>query len=142
MLFDRHNQFSNRQAVTATAPSTDYINTGAKNRRGYSGGGVPQDIGVGTNIPLLVQVTDTLTGGTSVTVALQTDDNPAFSSPKTVFTTGAIPTAQLVAGYRFNVSEFPIGTEEQYIRLLYTVAGTYTAGTITAGVVAGVQANG
>lgn len=142
MLLDRQTQFSNRQAITASAASTDYINLQPKGKRPHSGGGVWTDIGIGNGVPLLVQVTDAFTGGTSVAVSVQTDDNPSFSSPKTVLQTAAIPVADLKAGYRFALDEFPTGTDEQYVRLYYTVVGTPTAGTITASAVAAVQYNG
>lgn len=142
MLLDRQTQFSNRQAITASAASTDHINLQPKGKRPHSGGGVWTDIGIGNTIPLLVQVTDNFTGGTSVAVSVQTDDNPSFSSPKTVLQTAAIPVADLRAGYRFALDEFPTGTDEQYVRLYYTVVGTPTAGTITASAVAAVQYNG
>ena len=142
MLLDRQAQFSNRQAITASAASTDYINLQPKGKRPHSGGGVWTDIGIGNAVPLLVQVTDAFTGGTSVAVSVQTDDNPSFSSPKTVLQTAAIPVADLRAGYRFALDDFPTGTDEQYVRIYYIVVGTPTAGTITASVVAAVQYNG
>ena len=141
MLLDRQAQFSNRQAITASAASTDYI-LQPKGKRPHSGGGVWTDIGIGNAVPLLVQVTDAFTGGTSVAVSVQTDDNPSFSSPKTVLQTAAIPVADLKAGYRFPLDDLPTGTDEQYVRIYYIVVGTPTAGTITASVVAAVQYNG
>lgn len=142
MLLDRQAQFSNRQAITASAASTDYINLQPKGKRPHSGGGVWTNIGIGNAVPLLVQVTDAFTGGTSVAVSVQTDDNPSFSSPKTVLQTAAIPVADLKAGYRFPLDDLPTGTDEQYVRIYYIVVGTPTAGTITASVVAAVQYNG
>lgn len=141
MLLDKETQFSNRQAITASAPSTNHINLQPTGRRPHSNTVVSRDLGM-SDIPMLVQVTDAFSGGTSVQVSVQTDDNAAFSSPKTVIQTAAIPVADLKAGYQFTIDRFPIGANEQYVRLYYTVAGTPTAGTITASAVAGVQYHG
>ena len=62
-----------------------------------------------------------------------------FASPTVVAQTAAIPVASLKAGYRFPLSGFPVGTSERFVRLNYVVAGTMTAGTITAAVTAGVS---
>lgn len=141
MLLDKEAQFSNRQVITASAASTDYINLQPTGRRAHSGAAIARDLGL-SDVPLLVQITDAFTGGTSVQVSVQTDDNAAFSSPTTVIQTAAIPVADLKAGYQFPLDQFPVGVREQYVRLYYTVVGTPTAGTITASAVAGVQRHG
>ena len=141
MLLDKETQFSNRQAITASAPSTNHINLQPTGRRPHSNTVVGRDLGM-SDIPLLIQVTDSFTGGTSVQVSVQTDDNAAFTTPTTVIQTAAIPVADLKAGYQFTIDDFPIGVREQYVRLYYTVVGTPTAGTITASAVAGVQRHG
>lgn len=132
MIFDNTLLFSDNQAVTATAPSTNVVDLGAAPNG--------RDIGPGTPIPLAVIVTEDFAGLTSLTISIQVDDNAAFSSPKTVYTTVAYPLTDLVVGKRFLLPEYvPTGTNERYMRLNYTVAGTGTAGTITAGVVAARQ---
>lgn len=136
MLLDGELQFSNRQAITGTAASTNVIDLGDTGTRPWSGAKLTRDIGGWCN-DLLIQVTQDFTGGTSVQVQIQTDDNAAFSSAKTVGQTAAVPVADLKAGYRFSLHDFPIGTSERYVRLNYVVVGTPTAGTITAAVAAG-----
>lgn len=138
MLLDGETQFSNRQAITATAASTNFIDLSDTGTRANSTVKLTRDIGGWCN-DLLIQVTQDFAGGTSVAVQIQTDDNPAFSSPTTVAATAAIPIATLKAGYRFALSDFPVGASERYVRLNYVVVGTPTAGTITAAVVAGVD---
>jgi hypothetical protein len=129
MILDRQTLFSDRQLVTATAGSVDQIDLSPR------GAGIVRDIGVGSNIPLFIQVVENFNNLTSLTVSLQVDEDSAFGSPKTVAVTPAIPLAQLVAGYKFNMDYVPRGTDERYMRLLYTVAGTApTTGRITAGV--------
>ena len=133
MIFDKQNELSDDQAVTATAASTNHINLG-----------VARDIGKGTPIPFLIQVTTTCTAGGAATVvaAIQVDDNAAFTSAKTVAQTAAIPVASLVAGWQSTLSYVPQGTDEQYLRVYYTVAtGPLTAGTFQAGVTMGNQTN-
>jgi hypothetical protein len=147
MIFDRQNLFSDRQAITATAGSTDVIDLMLT---GIPYGNVERlkrDVGAGDPIPLLVQVVETFNNLTSLTISLQTSDDPAFGSGNVDhYTTGAVPLASLIAGYKTSHSIIPEGGlagMKRYMRLLYTVAGTApTAGRVTAGIVAGVQTNG
>ena len=101
-----------------------------------------RNIGGGIDVPLLAQVVADFAGGTSVEVQIQVDDNSAFSSPKTVGSSGAIVVAKLKAGYKFPLPIIPFGADERYMRLRYVVVGTPTAGAVTAGIVPGIQTNG
>lgn len=122
------------QAITATAVSTNYVDLGAM--------GLPQpghtftpvnDLGKGNRIPLLIQVTETFLTLTSLTVTIQVDDNSSFSSAASVLASSAIPVASLVAGYQFNMDFVPPKTNERYLRLSFTVAGSNaTAGKVFA----------
>jgi len=136
MIFDRTNLLSDAQAITATARSTNVIDLGPINP------GFARDIGKGKGIPLRVQVVEAFNNLTSLTVALQVDDNAAFSSPVTVWSQ-VVVLADLLAG-KVIVPEFITrGTKEQFMSLLYTVTGTApTTGKITAGVTMGNQSNG
>lgn len=140
MILDRQTLFSDRQLVTATGQSVDQIDLAP------IGPGVVRDIGAGISIPLFVQVVETFNNLTSLTISVQVDDNTAFSSPTTLAVTPAIPLASLVAGFSFPqlVDFVPRGTNERYLRLLYTIAGTApTTGRITAGIaLTGPQTNG
>lgn len=128
MILDKYNLFSEDQAVTATAVSTNVVDLG-----------VDRDIGKGVPVPILIQVTEDFATLTSLTATIETDDNEAFSSPTTLATSGAIPVASLLTGYQFPMQYMPLGTQ-RYVRINYTVAGTNaTAGTVTAGVVAAHQ---
>ena len=138
MLLDGETQFSNRQAITTTAVSTNIIDLGATGTRANNTSPLTRDIG-GWDNDLLIQVTQDFAGGTSVQVQIQTDDNAAFSSPTTVASSEVAPVASLKAGYRFGLADFPIKTSERFVRLNYVVVGTMTAGTITAAVTAGVS---
>lgn len=116
---------SDAQALTATAASTNYINLSATERF----------IGTGDPMALVVTV-DVAAGGTAPTleVALQSDDNTAFSSATARATSGTLTAAQLVAGAQFVVA-IPSGTAtEKYLRAFYTVGGTAPTVTVSASV--------
>lgn len=139
MIFDAQTRFSNAQAVTASAASTNVIDLGAAGTPFGDNSAIARDQGI-MQIPLRIQVTEAFATLTSLKVAVQVDDNSAFSSAVTVLETEAIVAASLVAGYQFNIDSFPLKTNERYVRLYYTVAGSdATAGKITAGVVAANQ---
>lgn len=143
MIFDSTALFSDAQAVTATAASTNLIDLKANGTVYGAAAALSRDLGKGNDVPILVQVVETFATLTSLTVTVETDDNASFSSAKTAWTSPAIPAATLVAGYKFPINCLPFGTDERYVRLKYTVAGTdATAGKITAGIVAAVQTNG
>ena len=130
MLFDAKNLMSNKQAITATAASTDIIDRGDT-----------KDVGKAGDIPLCIQVTEAFNNLTSLTIELQTDDNSGFSSAATLFSL-VVPLASLTLGYQTPVIVLPQKTE-RYLRLNYTVTGTApTLGKVMAGIVAGVQTNG
>ncbi|ELA3171467.1 Bbp16 family capsid cement protein [Klebsiella pneumoniae] len=129
MLLDQQALFSAAQAITATAASTNVIDTGSN-----------KDVGKYGDIPLLVQVVEGFNNLTSLTVTVQTDDNSAFSSAADVLSM-TIPLASLVLGYKSPVITLPMKME-RYIRLNYTVTGTApTTGKVTAGITGGVQTN-
>jgi hypothetical protein len=129
MLFDAKLLMSNAQAITATAASTDIIDRGDT-----------KDVGRAGDIPLLVQVVEAFNTLTSLTIELQTDDNSAFSTPRSLFSV-VVPLADLKLGYQIPIITMPQKTE-RFLRLSYAIAGTNpTLGKVTAGVVAGVQTN-
>lgn len=129
MLLDQQALFSAAQAITATAASTNVIDTGSN-----------KDVGKYGDIPLLIQVVEGFNNLTSLNVTVQTDDNSAFSSAADVLSM-TIPLASLVLGYKSPVITLPMKME-RYIRLNYTVTGTApTTGKVTAGITGGVQTN-
>lgn len=141
MIFDKTLQFSNAQAITATAVSTDVVDLLATGRAYGHAANLVKDVGKGNPIPLHVQVVETFNTLTSLTIEVQCDDNEAFSSAKTVLSQ-VIPLAELVAGKTASIMCVPPGVDERYLRLRYVVTGTNpTLGKITAGVVAGSQTN-
>lgn len=122
MIIDSLLQFSpTPQAITATAASVDQIDLGPLGQ-----GQTIRDIGVGGDAYLVVKTVAGFNNLTSLTVALQTDDNAAFSSPVTLWTSQAILLAQLTANRQLLVFSLKgaQGPYERFIRLNYTVAGT------------------
>lgn len=142
MIFDRSLLFSNAQAVTATAASTDIVDLLATGTVYGAAAAITKDVGKGKSIPLLIQVVEAFNTLTSLTIAVQCDSVENFASPKTVLSQ-TIVLADLTAGRTAVMIAVPPGVDERYMRLYYTVTGTApTLGKITAGVVAGVQTSG
>ena len=130
MLFDAKVLFSNQQAITATAASTDSVDRGDT-----------KDVGAAGDVPIAIQVTESFNNLTSLKVDIQTDTVSGFGSAVTLASVTVL-LADLVAGYKFPVITLPRGCK-QFLRLNYTVTGTApTTGKVTAGIVAGVQTNG
>jgi hypothetical protein len=143
MIMDRTLLFSDKQAITATAASTNIVDLGATGTVYGAASPVARDIGPGTDIPLFVGVVESFNNLTSLSVAIQTDDNVGFSTPTTIWTGPAYVLADLAAGKKYLLPDrLPIGVNERYVRLNYTVVGTApTTGRITAGVTMGNQTN-
>ena len=121
-ILDRLNLFSNEQAITATAASTDIIDLGSS-----------RDVGAGEESTVLVQVVTTFDALTSLTIALQTSSTENFASPVQL-TAATVALADLTVGRKFSIGTVPRGTL-RYLRLYYTVTGSSpTVGKITAGV--------
>jgi len=121
MLKDKNTMFSDDQAVTTTAASTSYLDQLAAGNA----------VAPGIWLDVRVKTTFTGQGSTTLTIALECDDNTSFSSAKTLFTTAALDESVLVAGYHIRV-KVPIGAE-RYLRMTYTVgSGPMTAGKIDA----------
>lgn len=132
MILDAKNLFSDQQAVTATARSTNVIDMVAASR----------DLGVGEQlfVALTVQQTFAAAGAATLTVTLETDDNAGFSSTAVIASTAAIPKATLVAAMDPIYIPLPPGAWERYVSVNYTVAtGPFTAGTISAHLVKNIQ---
>lgn len=141
MILDNTTLFSDAQAVTASAASTNVIDLGP------IATGITRDIGKGTPIPLLVQVVevfDSSADDETITVAVQFDSTTTFTPDKAI-TIGSMTNAQLkTLGFQLPCQAIPDGSNMRYMRLYYTVAGTgsFTAGKLTAGIVMGRQTNG
>lgn len=137
MIFDMQSLFSDAQAVTADAASTNIIDLGAPGTPQHAAAPITQDLGLGRAIPMRIQVVEAFNNLTTLKIAVQVDDNASFSSATEVMSV-TVPLAALIAGYVTPIVFVPRGTNERYMRLYYDVTGTApTTGKITAGLVAG-----
>ena len=143
MLTSSQQEFSDSQNVTgagATA-STNYIDLGATGTVLGAPAALTRDVAKGTPVPIYVRFDSAPTGTSpTITVAVQVDDNTAFSSAKTVLTTDS--KAGGAAGDEIYVPVYlPEGTDERYLRLNYTLGGTSPDYTLSAGVVTSKNSN-
>ena len=139
MIVDANNIFSDSQAITASAASTNVIDLGLPGTPYGAPAPVEQDVGKGNCIPVAVNVTQAFNNLTSLAISLQTSpDNASY----TEVATHTYPLAALGLGQLTVPAELPIGTNARYVKLIYTVTGTApTTGKIFAGIVAGRQSN-
>ena len=139
MIFSAQQLFSDDQAITASADSTNVIDLGLPGTPFGAAAALNDDIGKGAKVPLLVQVTEDFDNLTSLEIKLSTGATTALG---TTIASQVILLADLVAGKQLNLDYLPNGIVEQYLGVEYVVVGTApTAGTITAGITMGVQTN-
>lgn len=141
MIFSAQQLFSDDQAITATAISANVIDTGVRGTPFDAAAPFNGDIGKGTPIPILIQVTSNFATLTSLTITVESSAAAGLTSP-TVLATETIAAANLVAGKQTFMQVLPNGATGRYLGIRYTVNGSNaTAGTITAGVTMGNQTN-
>ena len=133
MIIDKQNLFSEDQAITVTADSTNVIDLGNDHAN-------VQALNSKGDLEVFVQCTAQITGGTSVKVGLFSSDTSTFSSETTISESGVILPAVTVAGYQFKMGKLA-DIDEQYLKLKYTVVGTHSAGTVLAGLILDRQTN-
>lgn len=143
MILDSQLEFSDAQAVTATAISTNVYDLFTE---GVGGGttftpNTRLDVGAGEPIWLIVstQTTVTDTGSdATLTISLETADNAALSTnAEVVYTTAALAFAAFAtAGTRLVAIRLPSFNYRRYLGVRYTVAnGPLTAGAFDAFIV-------
>lgn len=124
-MFDRENMFSYQQAVTTSGVSEDVVFTG------YG------DVGPGAAVVLEID-TPAVTGGGTVSVEIQHADSAAgtFSTVDTL----PVSAEKLAKGGPVLVATLRTGLKD-YLRLNYTLSGTVTGFTPTAGLLPAGQTN-
>jgi len=135
MILDKLLMFSEAQAVTQSAASTDIIDLGPI-------AGDFRDIGIGYPIELFAQVDVSATADSDATVqiVLETARTEDFANPHVLVQSDAKSLDVLTAGARIT-TKVPGGVQ-RYLRVNYVVAGgPLTAGKFTAGLVLDVDAN-
>lgn len=144
MLYDRLNEFSNDQAVTATALATDVIDTLPTNTLDGPVNTVT-DLGGSRAMFLVVLCTEDATAGgaATLTITLESDSTANLATSPTVhFSTGALALAALKSGQMLVAAPLPRGDYEKYLGVRFTVAtGPLTAGKFTAFLTREVQHN-
>lgn len=141
MIFSINQLFSDDQAVTATAISTNVIDLGLPGTPFDAVAPLNQDIGKGAAIPVLVQVTEAFNTLTSLTITLEVSAAAGLTSP-VVLATEVILLADLIIGKQMFNMVVPTGADLQFLGVRYTVTGTPpTLGKITAGITMGNQTN-
>lgn len=143
MILDNTTIYSDSQAITASAASTNIVDLGAAGTAFGAAAALPRDIGKGMEIPLYVSIMQAFNNLTSLKVSFQSDDDPAFGTANNTVGERTYAASELTLGARLPFpAEIPEGTGGRYTRLFYTVTGTApTTGKITAGVVAARQTN-
>jgi hypothetical protein len=142
MIFSINQEFSDDQAITATAIS-NVLDLGLP---GTPQGGVAplnHDVGKGNMIPILVQVTEDFTHATTsiLTITLEVSAAADLSS-SVVLATEVIAFADLKVGKQMFNQVVPNGADLQFLGIRYTVGTTsFTAGKIQAGITMGNQTN-
>ncbi len=133
MILDKQTTFSELQAVTATALSTNTLRLPTAGTVPREGGPIVRNLGAGNEIPMLIQIGETFVGLTTLTVTIETSNNEDMTSSTVLYTSGAIPVATLRSGYRLPIRWLPDAPLQTYLALRYTVGGTpATAGRISA----------
>ena len=142
MYIDKQAEFSDAQAVTATAISTNVMDLISN----ASGKNPLRDVGTGQDVYLVITTqaaaTDDLSDAT-LTVTLESDSTVNLAtSPTTHFSTGALAFAAFSpVGSVLAAVKLPAGSYERYLGVRYTVgAGPLTAGKFDAFLTTDVQA--
>lgn len=130
MYLDTLNEFSDKQAVTATAISTKVVDLGP----------APRDVGTGEPLYLVVACDETFNNLDSLTVALESSDAAGLTS-STVHVEKTVAAADLTAGKVLLSVALPAGDYKRNLGMRYTVAGAApTAGKVSAALVKDRQA--
>ncbi len=126
---------------TGTITSTNVIDLA-----GVGVGNTARDIGMGEDTEIVVEVSTTFAGGTSLQVQLVTSDDAAVSVNVTpIMLSPVFLEASLVAGAQLllQVDRAALSNAaRRYLALQYIVVGTNTAGAVTATIAKNVQDKG
>lgn len=139
MIFSAQQLFSDDQAITASADSTNVIDLGVAGTPYDAAAALNRDIGKGAGVPILVQVTEDFDNLTSLEIKISTGATTALG---TTVIAQTVLLADLVAGKQMSIVVLPNDITERYLGIEYVVTGTApTAGKVTAGITMGVQTN-
>ncbi len=125
-LLDKKLEFSDAQAVTSTADSTNTLDMQVADA----------NLGAGKPLWLIVEVGETFANATSMKVTLQ--DSATDFSGATLIDSKVHLEAALVKGFRLLAVPLP-AEHKRYLKLVYTVSGTHNAGAVNAYLTMGPQ---
>lgn len=139
MIFSAQQLFSDDQAITASADSTNVIDLGVAGTPFDAAAALNQDIGKGSKIPFLVQVTEAFDNLTSLEIKVSIGATTALG---TTVISQTILLADLTVGKQIAIEVLPNDITARYLGVEYVVAGTApTVGKVTAGITMGNQTN-
>ncbi|EOV9596795.1 Bbp16 family capsid cement protein [Cronobacter dublinensis] len=130
MYVDKQLEFSDGQAVTATAISTNVVDLNPAFN--YNTG---VDIGTGEDVYLVLQVdaAATAAGAATVQITLESSAAAGLTSSTVHFTSPTYQLADLTANKTLTAVKLPSGTYLRYLGVRYTVGtGPLTAGSFSA----------
>lgn len=135
MITDQLNRFSDAQAITASAASTDVIDLGPLGSAGAPNANTRRDIGQGEPLTFFVHARAGFTAGGAATLQAQLQTSDDTATWVNLTDSGAVALANLGAGARIVAQSVPRGVR-RYLRVNYTVGnGPMTAGSVDAGLV-------
>lgn len=121
-IMDAQNEFSDAQAVTVTAVSTNVVDLNS----------YPQFAG-GQDLYLVCRVNTAFAGGTSIQVKVWTDDTTTTTDGADIVAGDVILTAAATAGTNLLVVNLKgFDNLQQYIQPQFVVVGTMSAGKVDA----------
>ncbi len=137
MILDRQNLFSYKQAVTASANSSDIIDLGPNMLAGNSG--KDDEMPVFVNVDTAFQAA----GAATLQIILESSNDAAFGSGiQQESATGVIAIADLATAKRYPAGLVLTTACKRFVRARYVVAtGPFTAGAITVGLTTSRQTN-
>ena len=139
MIFSAQQIFSDDQAITASADSTNVIDLGVAGTPFGGAAALNDDVGMGAKVPVLIQVTEEFDNLTSLEIKISTGATTALG---TTVISKVVLLADLVVGYQFPVDVLPNEITERYLGIEYVVVGTApSTGKVTAGITMGNQTN-
>lgn len=130
MYVDKQLEFSDSQAVTASAVSTNVADLNPAFN--YNSG---VDIGTGEDVYLVIQtdVAATAAGAATVSVTLESSAAAGLTSSTVHYTSPTWQLADLTAGKTLTMVKLPSGTYLRYLGVRYNVStGPLTAGAFSA----------
>lgn len=136
MIFSAEQLFTgdSGQTVNTTENSTNVIDLGAAGTPYGAAAALNRDVGKGTPVPILVQVTSAITG--TLVVKVYNSAASDLSSPTTV-AEYSFP-ASAAAGSQVAIQVLPEQLDQRYLGLNFSGA---TAGVVVAGITMGNQSN-